>query len=497
MEAERSHEDGLHAVLGDYRIQEELGGRGGSQVFRAVGHDQSSMVAIKVFPASVAENRRAIEQLLQSLRTVARIDQRGIPRMISSGMVAGRPYIVMPFFPSGSLRDRLEMGLMSLANLESALTEIAAILGCAHSHGVVHGDLRPSEILFDTDGQMQIIGLGQALHRPAQLDSGPQPADEVYRAPEGLHGQAPTSMSDQYSLAVIALEIATGVDAGSALRSMQAGEVDGPYYATRQDRSRPSLPPRMIQVLRRAVADDPGQRFPSLADMERALLAAMHGTPLPAAEPPSENAASEPPRRKRRSWIAIPATALVLVLCFAVTIPAMSSSNLGGFDLGHYTGLLVEALSRKDGQASEPVTAPASSINGTDPDSSADSTALGGDPPTSSNLEGGTPPTGSPSSPADAADAPASTPQSADAEHDSDALPADIPVDPGPTSTIGPVNTPTPLPTSTWVPTSAPSATPVPVLTTGVPPTEPAEGTINPNKCKSDPGHKNYCTPVP
>ena len=496
MEAERSHEDGLHAVLGDYRIQEELGGRGGSQVFRAVGHDQSSMMAIKVFPASVAENRQAIEQLLQSLRTVARINQRGIPRMISSGMVAGRPYIVMPFFPSGSLRDRLEMGLMSLANLESALTEIVAILGCAHSHGVVHGDLKPSEILFDADGQMQIIGLGQALLPPAQPDSGPQPADEVYRAPEGLHGQAPTTMSDQYSLAVIALEIATGVDARSALRSMHTGEVDGPYYATRQDRSRPSLPPRMIQVLRRAVADDPGQRFPSVADMERALLAAMHGTPLPAAEPPSENVAGEPPRRKRRSRIAIPATALALVLCLAVTIPAMSSSNLGSFDLGHYTGILVEALSRKDGQASEPVTAPASSINGTDPDSSADSTALSGEPPTS-NVEGGTPPTSSPSSPADAADAPASAPQSADADSGSDAVSTDIPVDPGPTSTIIPVSSPTPLPTSTLVPTSVPSATPVTVQATNVPPTDLAEATINPNKCKGDPGHKNYCTPVP
>ena len=497
MEAERSQEDRLHAVLGDYRIQEELGGSVGSQVFRAVGHDQSSTVAIKVFPASVTENRQTTERLLQSLRTVARIDQPGIPRMIGSGMVAGRPYIVMPFFASGSLRDRLEMGMMSLANLEPALTEISAILGCAHSHGVVHGDLRPSEILFDTDGQMQIIGLGQTLDLPNQPDSGPQPADEVYRAPEGLHGQPPTPMSDQYSLAVIALEIATGFDPRSALRSLQAGVADGPYHATRQDRSRPSLPPRMIQVLRRAVADDPGQRFPSVADMERALLAAMHGTPLPAAEPPSENAAGEPPRRKRRSRIAIPATALALILCFAATIPAMSSSNLGGFDLGHYTGLLVEALSRKGGQASEPVTAPASSINGTDPNSSADSTALSGEPPTSSNVEGGTPPTSSPSSPADAADAPASTPQSADADPGSDAVPTDIPVAPGPTSTIIPVSSPTPLPTSTLVPTSVPSATPVTVQATYVPPTDLAEATINPNKCKSDPGHKNYCTPVP
>ncbi|OGO40993.1 MAG: hypothetical protein A2W36_03320, partial [Chloroflexi bacterium RBG_16_58_14] len=406
MEAGRSQEDRLDTVLGDYQIQEELGGRGGSQVFRAVGPDQPSMVAIKVFPASVAENRQTIDQLLQSLRAVARIDQRGIPRMIGSGMVAGRPYIVMPFFASGSLRDRLEMGLMSLANLESALTEIAAILRCAHSHGVVHGDLKPSEILFDPDGQMQIIGLGQTLDLPNQAETGPQPADDVYRAPEGLHGLAPTPESDQYSLAVIALEIATGSDARSALRSMQAGVADGRYYATRQDRSRPSLPPKMIQVLRRATAADPGQRFPSLADLELALLAAMHDTPLPAAEPPSKNAASEPPRRKRRSGIAIPATALAIVLCFAVTIPAMSSSYLGGFDLGRYTGLLVDALSWEDGQPPGTVISPASSINGFDPDSSGDSTALGGEPPTSSDVEGGTPATSPPMSPADAADAP-------------------------------------------------------------------------------------------
>ena len=479
-------------VVAGYRIEEELGGRGGAQVFKAISLDHSSPVAIKIFPASTTGNKETMQQLLQSLRTVARIDQSGIPGLIGSGTVAGRPYIVMPFFASGSLADRLEMGMLSLPDLGQTLGEITSVLGCAHSHGVVHGDLKPSEILFDMDGQMQVIGLGQTFHPPVDSGSSPQPADEIYKAPEVVAGQPPTPASDQFSLALIALEIATGLDPSNALRSIMAGQADGPQYATRQDRSRPSLPARVTLVLQRALADVPAQRFPSVADMERALLAALHNTPLPEAAPTAGTPARVSPRRKRSALLALLAATFAVALCFVTTIPAMSSSNLRGFNLSHYTSLLVDALSAENGQAPASFDSPISTLDKTDPVSSGASTAINGELSTSSAAEAGMTPTHTPSSPGDLADGPTDAPQPADLEAPTDPMSV-------PTSTwSSPVSTPTPFPSSTPAPTSVPSATPVTVQATDIPPTDPGqEPTINPNKCKSDPGHKNYCTPVP
>ena len=481
-------------VVAGYRIDEELGGRGGSQVFKAISLDHSSPVAIKIFPAGTTGNKQTMQQLLQSLRTVARIDQPGIPRLIGSGTVADRPYIVMPYFASGCITDRLEMGLLSLADLGPALTEIASALRCAHSHGVVHGDLKPSEILFDMDGQMQVIGLGQTLHPYVDSGSSPQPVDEIYKAPEVLRGQPPTPASDQYSLAIIALEIATGFDARNALRLIEEGRDYRPSYATRQDLSRSSLPPRVIQVLRRAIADDPAQRFPSVADMESSLLAALHDTAVPAAGPPAETKATQPQRRRRAYLLPLMATAVAVALCFATAFPVMSSANLGGLDLGRYTGMLMDAFSGRAGEAPESAASPISVVDGLDPVSSGATTAINGEPSTASAVEGGMTPTHTLSSPGGVADGPTDAPQPSDLEAPTDPNPMTLP-----TSTwSSPVGTPTPLPSSTLAPTNLPSATPVTVQSTDVPPTDPVgEATINPNKCKSDPGHKNYCTPVP
>lgn len=488
------HAGMLHAVLAGYRIEEELGGRGGSQVFRAINPDHPSPVAIKMFPASAAGNKQTLQQLLQSLRTVARIDQPGIPRLISSGTLAGRPYIVMPFFASGSLADRLEMGMLSLADLEPALIELASILKCAHSHGVVHGDLKPSEILFDVDGQMQVIGLGQTLHPIVDTGAGPQPVDEIYKAPEILRGQPPTAASDQYSLALIALEIASGLDPINALRSIKAGLAEGQRHATPQYRSQPGLHPRVIQVIQRAMADDPGQRFPSVTDMERALQSAMHGIPLPATAQTAVTPARSAPRSKRSVLLAFLAATFAVVLCFATTIPAMSSSKLRGFDLGRYTDLLVGAFSGQDREPPASITSPNSNVDESAPMSSQESTVMNPGPSGLSGVEGGMLPTHTPASPGDLTDQRTEAPNPTDPEAPSDPSPMGIPT----STSASPVSTPTPLPSSTPAPTIVPSATPVTVQATDIPPTDPGqEPTINPNKCKSDPAHKNYCTPVP
>jgi serine/threonine protein kinase len=485
------------ATLAGYQIRDELGSGDGSQIFLAAGADPSSPVVIKLFSASTAGDKRIIERLRQSLRVLTQMDQPGIPPILAAGLTEGRPYIVMPYYSAGSLRDRLAMGLLGLADLQDLLNRLIPILTCAHSHGVVHGHLKPSEVLFDDDGHLHLIGLGQTLHQPIERSVVTPSAQDTYMAPEITQGQPPTPSSDQYSLAVIALELATGLDPQDILHSIHSIDGERLNHAARQDEARLNLPSRAIQVFRRATAEEPSERFRSVADMQAALVAGLHDTPVPAAAPAVATLASQPKRRKSRAVLPLVAGACTVVLCLVTAMPALSSSNLTDFDLGRYAGVLIDALSMKGDGPGVPNFSATPTLHVSDSDDVGPPTAAtalpgGGDE------GGGLPSTGPSPLPADGEVVPIEPTQPANPKADTSPggpTPTD---EPGPMTPTPPASTPTPQPTNTSAPTSVSTATPVTPVATEIPPTDPGgEPTINPNKCKNDPGHKNYCTPVP
>ena len=328
----------IGAILAEYRLLEELGGQGGSQVYKAVGFDGRKPVAIKLFPAEIHHDKEKLQSLLDSLRKVARLDQPGIPRLIGSGVSGGRPYVVMPFMTGGSLRDRLEIGNVSPENASDLLTKISEVLDRIHALGVVHGHLSASEVMFDDAGQLQIIGLGQPpLVSNGSNGQGKQAIHE-YLAPEGREGAQPTPASDQYSLAVLAFELLSGLrvkEAVKAAADLKAGASDSvadPGHRQIQ------LPPKVSEVLQRALDDDPSRRFGSVGEMIRALDSAARTPSLPSRAPGS-TPHSEGRIRRSLGW-GFASMVVVVFACFALSVPALAAVRWMGIDLTSIAGLL-------------------------------------------------------------------------------------------------------------------------------------------------------------
>jgi serine/threonine protein kinase len=442
----------------------------GSKVYVAVDPRTEARVAIRVFPAQVAADPEVLRGLRESLRSVARLDHPNIPRVLGSGVQAGRPFVVFPYLAAGSLQDRLASGLTRTLDPAELAGQLTAALSHAHEHGIVHGNLKPTKVLFDEDGVPEVIGFGEAQPLAQARSARPQDSRprSAYEAPEIHRSGMVTPSADQYSLGVMLRELLTGTPPGSMhpADKLERGEAGNPA-------ARPQhLPQSVWDVLSRATAADPRDRFGGVQEMHRALRVAL------GLDPPPQPVSLQPPRpptgarrrkaRLRLAWIGL----LLTGLCVVITFPAFSARWEGRQlkDLPAFLWAGETPTQLADGRQ-------AASLGAEEPTATPKGARIGDAPPTEQAAQ--------PSGPAGPA-----------------GMATDPPADGGqssPTDQAAPQATSTPvLPTSTVAPTAVPD-TPVPTETplpapTTAPTTEP---TKKPGKCKDDPSHPNYCTPTP
>lgn len=450
-------------------LQEPRGGSG-AQVYLADSQGGQNPVAVKVFSLSSSASDTLL-RLRSGLNAVSRLRHARVPPILESGVVDGRPYIVMPYYAAGSLSDRLEAGLAWSLRPEALLMELTEVLEYAHAHGVHHGALDPSQLLFDEEsGDLRLIGLGQSAVQSLH-SSGER---EAYRAPEITAGQPATPASDQYSFGVLALELLSGNPAGQALTALRERSAEGRSRANQSD-----LNERAALVLAKAISAEPSHRFASVAEANRALQIAL-GTMQPVvdseSDPKPKPASIKRSRRLRPGLVVV----LILVLGLVGTIPAYSAG-------------LIKLPGELFAKATDSAEAPHSLEAGI-PLPTQDPSLI--EP--SGNDSGGVLLPEMDPSPEVAASQPAQTNQdpttAPPAPATEEALAATE--TPLPTATLSASDTPPPTtdtpppPTATLLPTST-----LPPAPTDTPPT--AAPTESPKKCKDDPEHPNYCTPTP
>lgn len=444
---------------------QEPRGRSGARVYLADSQGGQNPVAVKVFSLSSSASD-TLSRLRSGLNAVSRLRHARVPPTLASGVVEGHPYIVVPYYAAGSLSDRLEAGLASSLLPGALVKELAEVLEYAHAHGVHHGALDPSQLLFDEEsGDLKLIGLGQSAVQSLH-SSGER---EIYRAPEITAGQPATPASDQYSFGVLALELLSGNPAGQALAALRERSVEGHSRANQSD-----LNERASRVLAKAISVEPSHRFASVAEANRALQIAL-GTVQPVVDPKPKPA---PIRRSRRLRPGL-AAVLILLLGLAGTIPAYSAGliKLPGERLTKATDSADAPHSLEDG-TSLPTQDPSlieTSGNPVLPPETDSSPEVAASQPAQTNQD----PTAAPPAPA-TEEAPAAT--------ETHLPTATLPASDTPPPTT---DTPTP-PTATVLPTNT-----LPPAPTDTPPPPTAVPTENPKKCKEDPGHPNYCTPTP
>ena len=285
----------LGADLTPYRLLREIGRGGMSVVYEACDVRTGQRVALKVLalPFAVTAARRSdlVARFRREERAVSRLSHPNIVTIQEIGERGGLHFIAMEYLPGESLRARLERGPLPLPEAGRVLTQIAAALMAVHGAGIVHRDVKPSNIMLLPDGSAKLLDFGVARHSDdtAITSGGLVVGSPAYLSPEQVRGGDGTAASDVWALGVLLSEMLAGHP------PFRATDVAAVMYQVIHEPPRPvpGLPPAVGKVLKRALDKAPERRFPSAQALAEAFAAALPAEASPAA---SRQKRSAPPR---------------------------------------------------------------------------------------------------------------------------------------------------------------------------------------------------------
>lgn len=258
------------AVAGRYRIERELGRGGMATVYLARDLRHQRDVALKVMNPELALGR---ERFLREIGLAAGLAHPHIVALHDSGDADGLLYYVMPYVEGTSLRERLSAGPRSIDEVLRVSRQIAGALGSAHQRGVVHRDVKPENILISGDGHALITDFGVAMATNLARDerltgTGVVVGTPAYMSPEQLHAGEVDARSDVWALGCVMFEMMTGKMVG---RYAARDAADAPRTPGELRDLRPDAPEFLVQVVQRALAPEPAQRFASGRELAEAL----------------------------------------------------------------------------------------------------------------------------------------------------------------------------------------------------------------------------------
>ena len=320
--------------LGKYRLIEQIGQGGMASVFKGVDGDTGWDVAVKVMSPVMAQDSQFTKRFQREAEVVMRLKHPHIVPVVDYGQDAGYAYLVMPLLEVGSLADKLREGPLTPSEGGIFVEQLSGALQFAHEEGVIHRDVKPSNVLLDDKGNALLADFGLARIHDASvsLTGSALLGTPAYMSPEQARGEKVSAASDQYSLGVILFQLCTGELPFQAETPMAVmlKHINEPIPLARL-RS-PNVPEVIERVILKATAKIPSERFGSVGEMNAAFQAALShaqdpfNNPAPNIEvPPSSIAASivvhEPelpkkkPNRVRRVAVAAAALLLLVLAC--------------------------------------------------------------------------------------------------------------------------------------------------------------------------------------
>jgi serine/threonine protein kinase len=332
--------------LGGYRL-DEIAGRGGmGVVYRATQVRLERTVALKVIAPELASNPGFRARFQREARLMAAVDHPHVIPVYEADEADGQLFLSMRWIEGADMAEDLAAGGgLDPERAQRLLAQIAGALDAVHAHGLVHGDLKPANVLIERRGAeehayLSDFGAGRQMEATA---TGQWLGTIDYVAPETLRGEAPDARSDRYGLACVVFEALTGAPPfhrDTAWATMWAHGNEPPPSACAR---RPALPRAVDAVLARGLAKDPEARYPSAERLLQALgdaLATGRGAATAAVpDPPRSDPAgtpsvgdgedpargSRPARRRGRAVVA--ALVLILIVAGAATGAIIASSG--------------------------------------------------------------------------------------------------------------------------------------------------------------------------
>ena len=268
--------DSIRVKIGPYEILGEIG-RGGMGTVHEARAPDGRAVAIKLLlqldPSSIARFERE-QRILGELGA-----ERGFVPLLESGVHQGRPYVVMPYLPGGTLKERLRRGPLSVAETRTLGLSLSRAVGAAHERGIIHRDLKPSNVLFDARGLPLIADLGIAKELALGDTTGTGSASSQglgtlgYMPPEQVNDARSAGFpADVFALGAILYECLAGRKAfEGGLISFAKLVAEGPAPLAKV---RPETPRDLALAIERALTARPEERFSDAS----AFACALEGT---------------------------------------------------------------------------------------------------------------------------------------------------------------------------------------------------------------------------
>jgi Protein kinase domain len=330
--------------FGHYRLTDLLGRGGMGDVWRAHDTRTDRIVAVKLLPKKLADDDIFQQRFRREAHAAAQLNEPHVVPIHSYGEIDGQLYVDMRLIDGRDLHDLLTTGPLKPARAVMIVEQVAKALQAAHNVGLVHRDVKPSNILVSDYDFAYLIdfGIARGVGESTLTSIGTMIGTPYYMAPERFRDGAVDARADVYALACVLHECLTGATPfpGSTLESQMTAHLTMP--PPRPSVTLRGVPPTFDDVISKGMAKDPDQRYQTTLELAAAARSAMTSTipalptPPPAEQPTVQRAtlyagdagptetfdvpAKPPPTRNRRRLAMFGAAPAVLMLALVAAV---------------------------------------------------------------------------------------------------------------------------------------------------------------------------------